>query len=499
MSIRNTVSKNFRDLILNIYPNCKNNTAYLRFLQYRLFSNNWDKEDKNLLKISQKILAYCEGKTKELAGKNYQGHLFLEKFSKDVIELDYSSWSYTEGKCRVTNFFIDAQLQDALDKDIYKDYANQGGRVYLIDGKKFTPKNRKSKATEEQKKIIENLDDLIRVKKVRFTAKKIFIYMMQVNIKHYLKIIDNNILEVELAIENRIDLDETKKKTYLRTLDILKEGNPPMLHGVENSCRLFYDGVSITGLSSQYRKMLCKGWTEFDIKSSQLAIVSREWNIDSIYKFLSDRNNSVWDLFFQAFSVPLDEKDKTKKFFKITLYSVIFGKAEDKLRKEYDEKFGNGAGDKFSKLWLIRDLFDAREAKINQLANLPDGKYKIYAADVQYAGKDYFKTGMYKHELKAFEKTGTMPYSQRKRITSAMAQDVQMIEIVMLNSIFDLATKNKNYFVITLWQHDGFSVKYLDASKRDKYTKAIIKTFDKTLKNFGKSYPIPTYLEYEHL
>jgi hypothetical protein len=181
------------------------------------------------------------------------------------------------------------------------------------------------------------------------------------------------------------------------------------------------------------------------------------------------------------------------------LYSVIFGKAEDKVRKMYDEKFGNGAGDKFSELWLIRDLFDAREAEIDRLANFPDGKYEIFAADLEYARRYYFKTGMSKRELKEFEKTGTMPYSQRKRITSAMAQEVQMIEMVMLNHIFDLATKNKNYFVITLWQHDGFSVKFLDVSKRDKYTKTIVKAFDKSLKNYHKSYPIPTYLEYQHL
>lgn len=497
--MRNTVSKNFRDLILKIYPNCNNNKAYLKLLQYRLFSNSWDKKQKNLLKIPQSILACCEEKTKELANKNYKGHLFLEQFSRDVIKLDYSAWSFTKSKCRVTKFPIDAQLQDALDKGVYKDYENEGGRVYLIDGKKFTPKNRRLKITEEHKKIIENLDDLIKLRKVRLPAKKIFVYMMQVNIKHYLKIIDKNIPDVELAIKNRVDLDETKKKSYLRMLDILKEGNPPVLRGVKKSCRLYYNGASISGLSSQYRKMLCKGWTEFDIKSSQLAIVSREWGIDSIYNFLNDKNNSVWNLFYQAFSVPLKEQDETKKFFKITLYSIIFGKAEDKLCNMYDEKFGKGAGDQFSELWLIRNLIDAREAKIDQLANLPGGKYKSFATDHQYSQRYYFKTGMNEDELKEFEKTGIMPYSQRRRITSAMAQEVQMREIVVLNSIFDLAEKNKNNFVITLWQHDGFSVKFLDSSKREKYAKLIVNTFDKKKKKPSKLKPYPTYLEYEHL
>lgn len=82
--MRHTVSKNFRDKIIKIYPNCLNEISYLRFLQYRLFSNNWEDENENLLKVPQFALAYCEGKQKQLASKNYKGHLFLQRFSKNV-------------------------------------------------------------------------------------------------------------------------------------------------------------------------------------------------------------------------------------------------------------------------------------------------------------------------------------------------------------------------------------------------------------------------------
>lgn len=91
-----------------------------------------------------------------------------------------------------------------------------------------------------------------------------------------------------------------------------------------------------------------------------------------------------------------------------------------------------------------------------------------------------------------------MPYTQRKRITSAMAQEVQMIEMAILTPIIDLAEKNSNNYVITLWQHDGFSVKFLDKSKRDKCTKVIVNRFKTTIDNL-KVFNIPTYLEYEHL
>ena len=495
--MRHTVSKNFRDEIIKIYPNCKNDISYLRFLQYRLFSNNWENESENLIKVPQFALAYCEGKQKQLASKNYKGHLFLQRFSRDIQYISWSDWSYEQGRCRVVEFPIDKSLELLLASDLHKDYKNKGGRVYLISGAKFTTRNRNAELKKAQEKLLDDLDDLRKCRKVRQGAAKIFFYMMKVDIKHYRKIIDSNIDNVELAINKRIDLAETKKKVYLEIIDCLKEIKKPMLHGVKNSWRLYDEGVSITGLPRQYRKMLCKGWTEFDIKSSQLAIVSSRWNIPSIHKFLSDRN-SVWDLFFNVFPVADDEYDETKRFFKQSLYSIVFGKLEANIAKEYDNLFGTGAGAKFSKIWLVKDLFDAREAEITRLANAPQGRHYSLAAGMSSSVNNYFKTGMSKSELKKFKSTGTMPYTQRKRITSVMAQEVQMIEMAILSPVIDLAEKNSKNYVITLWQHDGFSVKFLNASKRDAYTQVITNGFQANLDSL-KHFNIPTYLEYEHL
>lgn len=495
--MRQTVSKYFRDEIIECYPSCTVDISYMRFLQYRLFSNNWEDQSKNLIKVPQFTLAYCEDKQKQLANKNYKGHLFLQRFSRDVQYITWTDWSYEEGRCRVVEFSIAYSLNDLLTQELYKDYQKQGGRVYLISGVKFTTRNRNAELKKAQAKLREDLEHIRKCRKVRKGAAKVFFYMMKVDIKHYIKIIDSNIDTVELAIKNRIDLTETKKKVYLETVDCLREIKKPMLHGVQNSWRLYDEGVSITGLPRQYRKMLCKGWTEFDIKSSQLAIVSSRWNIPSIHKFLSERH-STWDLFFNVFPVPGDEYEETKRFFKESLYSVVFGKQEDNIAKEYDNLFGTGAGAKFSNIWLVRDLFDAREAEIDKLANVPQGRYYSLVAGLTCNPNNYFKTGMSKGELKKYKQTGVMPYTQRQRITSAMAQEIQMIEMAILTPIIDLAEKNSNNYVITLWQHDGFSVKFLDKSKRDKYTKVIVNKFKATIDSL-EVFKIPTYLEYEHL
>ena len=497
--MRQTVSNNFRDEIIKVYPACATNISYMRFIQYRLFSNNWEDKNKNLIKIPRYALAYCEGKLKQLAGKNYKGHLFLQEFKRDVQYIDWSDWSYEKGECRIAEFPIDNNIERLLTLDAHKDYQNEGGRFYLISGLKFTTKNRNAELKAARAKLQDELNEVRQCRNIKQVASKIWTHLYtNGRDKHLLKVIDANVDVVETAIDNRIDLIETKKKAYLELVDVIREGTIPMLHGVKNSCRLYESGASITGLPRQYRKMLCKGWTEFDIKSSQLAIVSSMWNISSIHQFLGEKNN-VWDLFFTVFPVPEDEHDETKRFFKQSLYSIVFGKQEANIAKEYDALFGAGAGLKFSNIWLVRDLFDAREKEITRLANKPQGRHYSPAAAVMPTPNSYFKTGMSLGEQKKYKQTGVMPYSQRRRITSVMAQEVQMIEMAILNPIIDLAAKNSKNYVITLWQHDGFSVKFLDTSKRNKYTKVIENGFKANLNRMKGSLDIPTYLEHEHL
>ena len=492
--MRQTVSKNFREEVIKVFPHCTKKISYLRFLQYRFFSNNWDENNSNLLKVPQFNLAKCEGKLGSLKDRNYCGEKFLEEFSNEVYSITWSDWSYADKKCRLVEFPLPTEIEAYLLFDAYKDYAREGGRVYFDTGKVFSRKNRK-KALERALSTLEREVEWIRKKtKVRKCVEKIFNYMMNVDLIHFQKVVDKNLERVRNLINNNSNLEPTQVKSYLETLNCIEETLKPMYKGVENSWRLYPANASILGLPRTYRKEICKGWTEFDIKSSQLSIVSVIWNVPSIKKFL-EQKNSVWDLFFDTFDCEVLNYDDSKKFFKESLYSIIFGKEADKLALMYDEVFGLGAGQKFLDMWLIKDLLEARENEILRLSRMPNGKYLSPAKVGEI--KPYFFVGMSKGNQKEFERTGVMPYTQRKRITSAMAQDIQMLELMILNPLIDLAQKKANNFVITLWQHDGFSVKFLNKSKRDKYTKLIVNHFNSNLARL--TVKVPTYLEYEHL
>ena len=69
--MRQTVSKDFYELIIQHYPSCKDNKSHMKFFQYRLFSNNWEDETNSLIKVPQFNLAYCENKLHLLKAKKY--------------------------------------------------------------------------------------------------------------------------------------------------------------------------------------------------------------------------------------------------------------------------------------------------------------------------------------------------------------------------------------------------------------------------------------------
>ncbi len=487
--MRQTVSKNFRDEIIKCYPTCQSNKSHMRFLQYRMFSNNWSDESKNLLKVPQFNLAYCENKLELLRSRNYSGRAFLEEL-EDVFNIVWmDQWSYSKGECRVVKFELPIDLEWSLDIEYYKDYSSSN-RVYLIDGKKFNISNRRKKLKEWVEELEIEIDIHRNNKYVRQYALIIYNYMAQVNIKHFQQIIDKNLEEVKEHARQNIDLRSTQRKAVLELLDCIEESLKPMYKAVENTARLYPANASILGLPREYRKMICRGWTEFDIKSSQLSIVSSLWGLPQTHQYLKE-GNSVWDLFFDTFGDGGLSYEEAKGFFKESLYSVIYGKEEAKLCQMYNEVFGDGSGTLFSGMWLIRELLDARETKIQSIANVPGKKYFSHTL------KTDFFVGMSKADTIKFKETGIMPYAQRHRITSVMAQEVQTIEMLYLNPIFQYAEQNQNNFIITLWQHDGFSVKFLDKSKRDDYTKAIVNKFQKGVESTRLN--PPTYLEYNHL
>src|SRR5688500_3933967 len=98
-SVRCTVSREFRDLLKDTFPELCKNPSYWRFLGYCLFGTHVDKDDYKLL-ISKEVLATIEQKSHLLKHENYKGEVFLEAYQRDVAPIRWTSWDKNNGKAR---------------------------------------------------------------------------------------------------------------------------------------------------------------------------------------------------------------------------------------------------------------------------------------------------------------------------------------------------------------------------------------------------------------
>jgi hypothetical protein len=122
---------------------------------------------------------------------------------------------------------------------------------------------------------------------------------------------------------------------------------------------------------------------------------------------------------------------------------------------------------------IIQALFKARSKRVSFIMS------RGYIITAQ--GKQVFVSGKDKRE-------------KLNKIRSMLAEEAQSIEFWLLEPVIDLAKTTKN-FIITLWQSDGFSVKFTDKSKEVRWTKRIQ---DVVLAR-ANQLNVPTHLELEIL
>jgi hypothetical protein len=472
--MRRLVSKDFRDLVLKTYPNLCNNKVYwemMKLLMFGLIDPDTGLKIINYSKLAFIELGYKKGFSKSI-NRNYTALDFLLEFQKEVMDSNNFNWthySFETHQCRLAIVEFTIEIKEALEKEIYstlnKEYDIKK-LVYFVSGNKYN-KNTEKQQRDKLKEEVDMINDRLATEE----QLPLLNYLNNLPILSFSKVIneDNKYLA---ALEIAKIEDKIKREFQINLLaSIIEDPKPlyqPSIKG--NTVRIFPYNPSILMLKKQVRKALCKGWVEFDLASSQLAIVAETWHIQSIKDYLKSGNKIWLDL---VNTLNVEYNDDNKKVLKEALYSIIFGKTKKNLVLLIQSHFGtNGA-----KLWLthpiINTLLAARDNKINQITK--QGKLTtIFNKEVLIVGK-----------TKA---------DKAACIRSALAQEAQAVEFYLMQPILDLALTTTD-FVMTAFQHDGASIKFTDVTKQANWINRICTN----VKQRADSLNIPTQLEIEYL
>ena len=472
---RKLASPYFRGELLKAYPSLNKNPAYWHMMAYLLLGGHFD-EGSDLLIISQNVLAQIEGKQASLASGNYVAREFLQMFKRDVLpKIEWSGHDSRDGRARIIeNEGLDLYIWDLAIEEISNPVPIKD-RVYLDTGK---PNGRAykysaTKAREERVRLEKEAEQLSHSAETP-EAKAILDYLNNISVNTFTKMLEHLDAARETVYTLELMGSPQEKKRSL-------EANLKLLYAIElqpkpfyqpsksgNTVRIFPFNPSLLQLKKEVRQVLTQDWHEYDLQSSQLAIVATMWDVKEAQDLLLDAGKDIWSELFTLYDLPMSKE--VKKVFKQALYSLVFGMAVASIKSDITRKLKTLDIKQKGALFFTHDVTQAlavaRENAIHKIQSHGYGE-TIF-------GKRIPVETVLKPAKKG--KKGTKSYSTKAKestnITSILAQQAQAMEFLLIQPAFELAA-TANDFDIVLFQHDGFSVAYRDESKQQRWEQRI--------------------------
>ena len=414
---RRTVSKVFRDILVETFPRLNEREHYWPLLSYLLFPTQV-KDGKILLArdTMAELFGYSSIPSYFNSGRMFRG------FAEAVQKFTWSDFSKVESRARVVESLIwPKEINKALELERKKLF-HEEGRVYLISGYPFSKKKQnefmKQEKFEASALTANNKETQLLLAYMNSIPNNLYAYLIKRNGGR--------------ALDAILNLDSDIGHQWSILSSIVDDYNQ-LYKPSQKTVRIFPFGERIVSLKSEIRRALTHGLIEADLKSSQFAIAATLWDIPSVKQFLS-KGGSMWEYLYQLGST---DKDKLKK----VLYSLMFGMHYRGIMAQL-EAIGVSYED-FISLSLIHDLLKARNREINRIKQ-NNGATTCFGQFLSI--KD--------HDVK-----------------SILAQCCQAMELKLLLPVIELAIENKDRkhgFTIALWQHDGFTL-HTKSSQQRKY------------------------------
>jgi hypothetical protein len=235
-------------------------------------------------------------------------------------------------------------------------------KVHLVTGERWTPP--KARALRERHR-----EDAEREVPKVAAAKRIVGYLNSLKSNLFAAKVNANVGNA-IAVAGKID-DRRRRRielTKLHRISIQPQpfyGPPVDAHTV----RVFAKNVSIPMLKNEVKGSLIDGWTTFDLKSAQFAIVAKDWGITELHTELT-KGIDIWKTLTDLYST-LDAV-RVKPLLKTAVYSICYGMSRDNVISELKNGFVELGCSAFDAFPLTRTLYQRRNNRLSQGFNSVD-------------------------------------------------------------------------------------------------------------------------------
>lgn len=460
-----TVSRRFRNAIFEEYPALEHR-PFASLFCYLCFGTAKDKTSGNLLLPSSQLACF-EEKQNYHASKNYCGSDLIARFRAHTgIGLHVSRYDSREGRCRtVVSFDLSDEIEALVEAERRNMWIKQD-RCYFVDGRKYNAKLQRQYYRMTQAEATGLMLESGCDRTINEDTRKIGEYMNELPRNRFTKIMTH--MEEAIQFVQKIENSESRRYN-LNLLKAISDQPQPFYAPSERgrTVRLFSYNQSLLSLSRSVRQIITQDWFEADLRSSQLAIIGKQWDIPFVVNFLKS-GNSVWDYLCQMIGVEFSKQNKDA--IKECLYSLIFGMKTKNLELRLILLLNNqNAGKNFINSDLIREVLKAKERMVRQIIH-DTGLMSCYG---EWLG------------LSEYER-------QCDGVNSILAQNAQALEMKIIAPVFDLANSDPRLQIL-LFQHDGFCYTIDDFHKNRHYQYLLQQTVRQRCQKLG----VETCLEIE--
>jgi len=425
-----TVSRSFREALKREIPGLGENRSYWRLIQYLLFGTWRDEESRHLM-LPTDLLAAIEEKRNN---QHYEGYKFLRSFMRDTgikIEIVPHVFTYDPSlwKPRMVKGLT---LPDPVAELVHIERCSVvDERVFMDSGTKWLRKHgsalRSQELLEANAAPSPNPCDL---------SVRLRDYMNDINTERFGSILSHLPKAVKIA-EGLKD-----SENQLNILRGVHDQPKPIYTTVEYSTRIFATNDSVLRLHRDVRKVLTQDWITADLRSAQLAIVAKVWDVPEIKDYLA-AGASIWPDLCTHMGVPFTPDHKAT--MKRALYAITFGAGRRKMHSLLAEDFNDGrnAYDRFRWHKVIRAMLIARSRQLKMIRNMR-GSYDAFGRFLPLRKKA--KEGYW------------FLFDNARSILACIAQSY---ELLLLQPVIDAAFDQKDRrhgFKLMTWLHDGFTL-----------------------------------------
>jgi hypothetical protein len=369
---------------------------------------------------------------KRLVGSRDNGGI-VDRLVKDLMAqtgmvIELSDYSYKDGKARKVTRIEWPDKLNALLQQMLGESLPLGGLVDLLTGKRYgradvsiyNDQLRQAETVAGKNPVATDLLGMLNKPTKLFTPIRDHVQALKAFSKQLYEEGTLSHANAEIALSHN---QQVLTKTYARP--------QPVYFPVGNSPRIY--GAGFINLSRPVREKLfgLMRWHSFDLKSAQLAIVGRVWNIPDVQDFLKKGGN-VWHYLSEEIGIDSCYKPALKK----ALYAVIFGCAKVRVREilscwDLDQSYAKA----FLSVPMIKDLWAARDERKRQIRK-------------EGGISDAFG------ELVELKPKG----QHRDNVRTLLAYEAQSYELALLEDALAYCRERSKIDVVS-FLHDGFALK----------------------------------------